>query len=178
MLVKGKTALITASAQGIGLACAHTLAKQGAKVYLADYQIDKAKTEAENLKKEGFEAEALFFDAGDVSTYKTMLDDVFKKEKTLDILVNNFGTTFVEYDKDLINCDDDHFFKVLHMNIGSVFHTCKCVIPNMIANGGGSIINISSIGGVIPDILQTAYGTNNKGEGNNQSVPVPFAKLE
>ena len=63
-------------------------------------------------------------------------------------------------DLDLINTEEEYFFNTIKANVGTVFSISKNAIPHMIENGGGSIINISSIGGVVPDISRIAYGVS------------------
>ena len=78
----------------------------------------------------------------------------------IDILVNNFGTSTPSKDFDLLNTDEEYFFDTIKANLGTVYSISKNVIPYMVKNGGGSIINISSIGGVVPDIGRIAYGVS------------------
>ena len=89
-----------------------------------------------------------------------MVEEVCKNEGRIDILVNNFGTSNPQKDLDIKNTEYDEFIRTVDINLASVFMTSQAVIPHMAANGGGSIINISSIGGLRPDISQIAYGTS------------------
>ena len=89
-----------------------------------------------------------------------MVEEVFKNEGRIDILVNNFGTSNPQKDLDIKNTEYDEYIRTVDINLASVFMTSQAVIPHMAANGGGSIINISSIGGLRPDISQIAYGTS------------------
>ena len=89
-----------------------------------------------------------------------MIDEIIEKEGKIDILVNNFGTSTPNKDLDLINTEEEYFFNTIKANVGTVFSISKNAIPHMIENGGGSIINISSIGGVVPDISRIAYGVS------------------
>ena len=89
-----------------------------------------------------------------------MVEEVFKNEGRIDILVNNFGTSNPQKDLDIKNTEYDEYIRTVDINLASVFMTSQAAIPHMAANGGGSIINISSIGGLRPDISQIAYGTS------------------
>lgn len=159
-MLKNKIALVTSSTRGIGLACAEKLAQNGAKVYLAVRRLDAGKEIAEGIIRNGGKADVVFFDAQKEETFTSMVDEVVKKEGKIDILVNNFGITNVKLDLDLVNGDTDDFFKTLNINIKSVYLPSKRAVSSMIENGGGSIINISSVGGKIPDVSRFAYGTS------------------
>lgn len=153
----GKVALITAAAKGIGLKSAETLARNGATVYIADVNEELGNREVKRLNEQGFKAKFIKFDAFKEESYTYIVNTVIKNELHLDILVNNFGITNVKLDKDLVNGDTDEFFKVVKTNLQSVYLTCKLAIPTMIKNGGGSIVNISSIGSKVPDLSRIAY---------------------
>ena len=90
--------------------------------------------------------------------YTSMIQEVYNKENRIDILVNNFGTTDVKQDLDILNGSSDKFFEIINNNLKSVYLPCKSIIPIMEKNNSGSIINISSVGGKFPDISRTAYG--------------------
>lgn len=159
MYLEGKVALVTASTRGIGLAAVERLAKEGAVVYMAARRLDFAKELAAQMDSV-HPVKTVYFDAYDSECYKTMIDTVIEQEGHLDILVNNFGTSDPRVDRDLVNTDFDVFKNTINVNLESVYRTCQEVIPHMKKHGGGSIINISSIGGVVPDISQIAYGTS------------------
>ena len=89
-----------------------------------------------------------------------MVEEVLKSEDHIDILVNNFGTSNPRKDLDIRSTEYSDFIGTVDTNLASVFLSAQAVIPHMEKNGGGSIINISSIGGLVPDISQIAYGTS------------------
>jgi len=106
-----------------------------------------------------------------------MIDEVVKTEGKLDILVNNFGTGKPSHDLDLVNGDEQVFFDILNVNIGSVYSISKLAVPHMIKSGGGSIINISSIGGLIPDITRIGYGVSKAGVNNiTKQIAMQYAR--
>ncbi|MGL4992186.1 MAG: 7alpha-hydroxysteroid dehydrogenase [Sarcina sp.] len=152
--LEGKVAIVTAASRGIGFESAKILADNGAKVYVAGIEEEGA---VEKIKADGGQADFVYFDAFNKNSYFEMIDHVHNKEGRLDILVNNFGSTNVKLDRNVVDGDTDAFFNILETNIGSVYLTAKKAIPYMIENGGGSIINISSVGSVVPDISRTAY---------------------
>ena len=106
----------------------------------------------------GGQADVVYFDAGKEETFGSMVDEVVAKEGRIDILVNNYGSTDVKVDFDLLNGDTDSFFKIVENNLKSVYIPSKHAVKSMIQTGGGSIVNISSVGGRYPDLSRTAYG--------------------
>jgi NAD(P)-dependent dehydrogenase (short-subunit alcohol dehydrogenase family) len=78
----------------------------------------------------------------------------------IDVLVNNFGTSNPGKDLDFANTDPQIFLDTVNLNLQSVFLASQAAVRHMSCQGGGSIINISSVGGQVPDISQVAYGTS------------------
>ena len=153
----GKVALVTSGTRGIGLQSVKTLAENGALVYIGARRLDAAQEICDNLDSLGYKAKAVYFDATKEDTYKTMVEDVVKDAGKIDILVNNYGSTDAKKDGNLVDGDQETFFKTLDYNIKSVYIPCKIAIPFMIKNGGGSIVNISSIGSILPDLSRIGY---------------------
>lgn len=175
--LEGKVALVTSATRGIGLASALKLASEGAKVYMGVRRLEVTQDICDDYKEKGYEMFPVYFDAYKEETYKQMVDEVIKKEGKIDILVNNFGTGRPEFDFDLVNSSEDTFFELLKSNIGTVFSISKLVIPYMIKNGGGSIINISSVGGTIPDVSRIGYGVSKAGVNNiTQQIAMQYAR--
>ena len=176
--LNNKVALVTSATRGIGLACALKLAQNGAKVYMGARRLDAAQEICDNHADEGLIMAPVFFDAFNKDSYKTMVDEVIEKEGKIDILVNNYGTGNPEKDLDLINTDEDAFFRLLDLNFGSVFRITKLVVPHMIKNNrGGSIVNISSISGTVPDISRIGYGVSKASVNNiTQQIAMQYAK--
>ena len=160
MKLQNKVALVTASTRGIGLACVERLAKEGAIVYMGARNTDRAKEIADNLNKEGYQVKVVYNEATVKESYKSMIEEVVEQEGRIDVLVNNFGGSNPRVDLDIKTTNYEDFIGTIDVNLASVFLTAQAVIPHMAANGGGSIINISSIGGIRPDISQIAYGTS------------------
>lgn len=175
--LKNKVALVTSSTKGIGLASAAALAEEGALVYIAARSEELANEVIANITKRGYKAKFVHFNAREVDTYTTMIDTVINNEGRLDILVNNYGSTNVKLDKNLVDGDTDEFFKILQDNIQSVYLPCKAAVPHMIKNGGGSIINISSIGSVVPDLSRMAYCVSKAAINSlTQNIATQYAK--
>ena len=157
--LEGKVAVVSASTKGIGLASAKALASQGAKVYLAVRNEKLADQVIAEIAEDGGQAAFTYFDASKPEPYASMITEPAEQEGHVDILVNNFGVTEVRYDKDILNGDTEKFFEIVSGDLRSVYVPCKTVLPFMIQNGGGSIINSSSIGSVVPDLSRIAYTT-------------------
>ena len=158
MKIKDKVVIVTASTRGIGLAITKACAKEGAVVYMAARNLERAQKEADYLNNEGFKVRCVYNDAGVPESYISMAEEVAKNEGRIDVLVNNFGTSDPKRDLDLENTDVEVFIDTVTLNLRSVFMASKAVLGYM--NNGGSIINISSVGGSVPDISQIAYGTS------------------
>ena len=160
MRLKDKTVLITASTRGIGLACVKACAKEGATVYMAARNLELAKEEADKLNSQGCNVKYVYNDASKPESYITMTEDVVKDAGRIDVLVNNFGTSNPGKDLDFSNTDINIFLDTVNINLKSVFMASQQAIKHMAKQGGGSIINISSVGGLVPDISQVSYGTS------------------
>lgn len=91
--VQGKVALVTGGASGIGLSAATLLAREGAKVVIADFNVEAAKEAASKIKNEGGEAEGLFLDASQADSIKEAVDFTVAQYGTITILFNNVGLT-------------------------------------------------------------------------------------
>lgn len=160
MKLKDKIVLITASTRGIGLACVKACAKEGALVYMAARNLELAKEEADKLNAQGYNVKYVYNDASKAESYITMTEDVIKDAGRIDVLINNFGTSNPGKDLDFSGTDADVFLDIVNINLRSVFMASKEAVKYMAKQGGGSIINISSVGGLVPDISQVAYGTS------------------
>lgn len=158
MKLNNKVVIVTASTRGIGLAVTRACAKEGATVYMAARNLEAAKSEASRLNNEGLRVKCVYNDASVPESYSSMAEEVAKNEGRIDVLVNNFGTSDPRRDLDIENTDADVFIDTVTLNLRSVFMASQAVIGYM--KNGGSIINISSVGGSVPDISQIAYGTS------------------
>jgi NAD(P)-dependent dehydrogenase (short-subunit alcohol dehydrogenase family) len=102
----------------------------------------------------------VYNDATKPETFFSMVEDVVQNAGRIDVLVNNFGTSNPGKDLDFANTDPQVFLDTVSLNLRSVFLASQLAVKHMAAKGGGSIINISSVGGAVPDISQVAYGTS------------------
>ncbi len=155
MRLEGKVVLVTASTKGIGLAIVKKCAGEGARVYMAARNMDRAQEIARTLNG----VKCVYNDATKAETISSMVEDVVTDAGRIDVLVNNFGTSNPEKDRDFVNTDAQIFLDTVTLNLRSVFMASQTAAKHM-AGHGGSIINISSVGGQVPDISQVAYGTS------------------
>ena len=155
MRLKDKVILVTASTRGIGLAIVKKCAAEGARVYMAARDMERAKEIANTLQ----DVKCVYNDATKSETFLTMVEDVVRDAGRIDVLVNNFGTSNPVKDLDFANTDSKIFLDTVNLNLRSVFLASQAAVKHM-AKHGGSIINISSVGGLVPDISQVAYGTS------------------
>lgn len=175
--LENKIALVTSGTRGIGLQCVKTLAENGAIVYIGARRLEAAQEICNDLAKSDLKAKAVYFDAKKEETYKTMVEEVIKDAGKVDILVNNYGATDAKRDRDLVSGDVDAFFDAVNGNLKSVYLPCKYVVPNMIENGGGSIINISSIGSILPDLGRIGYCVSKAGVNSlTENIAVQYAR--
>ena len=156
MRLKDKVILITASTRGIGLAIVKKCAEEGAKVYMAARDMERAQEIANSMNG----VKCVYNDATKPETFISMVEDVIQDAGRMDVLVNNFGTSNPGKDLDFANTDSQVFLETVNLNLRSVFMASQAVANHMAKQGGGSIINISSVGGLVPDISQVAYGTS------------------
>ena len=160
MRLKDKVVLITASTRGIGLACVKACAAEGAAVYMAARNLQRAQETADILNAEGYRVKCVYNDASEPETFLTMIKDVASDAGRIDVLVNNFGTSNPGKDLDFTHTDPGVFLDTVNLNLRSVFLASQAAAKHMAEQNGGSIINISSVGGLVPDISQIAYGTS------------------
>ena len=160
MNVKGKVVIVTASTRGIGWACVQAFVREGAIVYLAARNEEAAKKRIEELSGEPGQAKWVYCDASVRESYASMAETVEKAEGRIDVLVNNFGTSDPRTDLDIARTRYEDFLDTLDKNLSSVFLSTQAVLPVMRKQGGGSIVNISSIGGQIPDIARIGYAVS------------------
>ena len=160
MRLKDKVVLITASTRGIGLACVKACVREGASVYMAARNLKRAQDIADELNAEGGNVKCIFNDATEPETFISMVDGVAKDAGRIDVLVNNFGASNTGKDLDFARTDPDVFIDTVNMNLRSVFLASQASAKYMAEKQGGSIINISSVGGIVPDVSQVAYGTS------------------
>jgi 3-oxoacyl-[acyl-carrier protein] reductase len=160
-LLKGKTAIVTGAARGIGKAIAIKLAQEGANVAITDLAVDDNAREVEkiinDLKVRG---KAYASDASKFDDTQKVVDKILKDFGTVDILVNNAGITM---DTLLMRMTEEQWDKVITVNLKSVFNFTKAVQMTMLKQKSGSIVNISSVVGVSGNAGQANYAASKAG---------------
>ena len=145
--VEGKTAVVTGGSVGIGRAAALALAEEGARVAVTDIQDEAGENVAEEITKRGGSAEYRHLDTSCEEEVARTLSEVADRFGAIDILVNNAGISGAN--KPTHEIDKEEWEKVISVNVTGVFLCTKHVIPLMKKSGGGSIINLSSIYGLV-----------------------------
>ena len=144
MRLKDKVAIVTGGGVGIGKAYAQGLAKEGAKVVVADIQEAEAKKVAADIKAAGGEAIAVAVDVTSPEKTQAMAAAALKAYGRIDILVNNAGLYSALKKKNFMEIDTDEWDRVMAVNVKGLFLCVKAVYPAMKQQGKGKIINISS----------------------------------
>lgn len=156
MRLHDKIILVTASTRGIGLAIVKKCAEEGAHVYMAARDLDRAQEIANTLTN----VTCVYNDATKPETFSSMVEAVVRDAGRIDVLVNNFGASDPGKDLDFVNTDPQVFLNTVNLNLRSVFMGSQAAVKHMAKQGSGSIVNISSVGGLVPDISQISYGTS------------------
>jgi NAD(P)-dependent dehydrogenase (short-subunit alcohol dehydrogenase family) len=156
--VRGKVALVTGAAKGIGAACAAVLAEQGAAVTVADVDATQGRAVADGIVANGGVAEFVALDVTSEDQWRRTIEAVVDRHGGLDVLVNNAGIAIV---RNLLETTLDDWRRVHAVNLESVFLGTKQAVEVMHPGGrsgrGGSIINLSSVGGMIGAEGLSAY---------------------
>ena len=143
----GKVALVTGAGSGIGLATAKAFGGAGASVVLADRREDAVRAAAEGLSASGGKALAIRCDVTDDTQVASMIDRTVSTFGRLDAAFNNAGV--MQRRVDTAEISGDEWDRVMAINLRGVWSCMKYELPQMLRNGGGAIVNCSSIGGVI-----------------------------
>jgi NAD(P)-dependent dehydrogenase (short-subunit alcohol dehydrogenase family) len=143
--LEGKVAVVTGGAMGIGRSTAVLLAREGARVLLADVAEEEAEETLRQIEKDGGESLFVRADVSRPEDVKAAVDVAVEAFGKLDILHNNVG---IALGGSVVETTEDLWKRVLDVNLGGVYRGCKYAIPHMIENGGGSIVNSASVQGL------------------------------
>lgn len=157
MRLKNKVAIITGAANGIGLAAAHRFAEEGAKIVLADYDAEAGAGHEIELTNLGYEVKFMQVDVANRESVDALIVQTMDYFGQVDILVNNAGIT---RDAMLAKMTVEDFSSVLNVNITGVFNCTQAVLPHLVKQGHGKIINTSSVSGVYGNVGQSNYAAS------------------
>lgn len=143
----GRVAVVTGGGQGIGAACAQALGEAGAKVVIAELVPERAKESAALLARQGIDAEGIALDVTKSAAVDAVAAEVLKKHGKVDVLVNNAGVA--KSDVRAEDTSDEHWRFHMDVNVDGLFWCCRAFGRQMLAQGGGSIVNIGSMSGFI-----------------------------
>jgi NAD(P)-dependent dehydrogenase (short-subunit alcohol dehydrogenase family) len=147
--LEGKVALVTGASKGIGQSIAEYYAAAGAKVVVSSRKQDAIDAVAEQIKAKGFEATAIACHMGDMADVGRLAEATITKYGTIDIVVNNAAVNPVF--GPVVDTSLEAFDKIMAVNVKGPFELAKKVYPILKAKKSGSVINISSIGGLRPE---------------------------
>ena len=145
--VKGKIAVVTGGASGIGRATAILLSKEGAEVAIADIDGDGGREVVDQIKKSGGRAGCWHMDVTDEEEVKRIFDEINREYGRIDILVNNAGIP--GGDKATHETSTAEWERTINVDLRGVFFCTKYAIPYLQKAGGGSIVNVSSMLGIV-----------------------------
>jgi glucose 1-dehydrogenase len=159
--LKGKVAVVTGGAQGIGFACAKRFVQEGAKVVLGDIKAEKGEAAAVALRADGGEALFHWADVGFREEATELIDKAVEAFGRIDILVNNAGIT---HGADFLDLTEEDFDRVLRTNLKSAFLCSQAAARRMVAQGaGGVIVNLSSVNAILAIPTQVPYAVSKGG---------------
>ena len=150
-----KIALITGGSRGIGAACVRAFAEDGySVVFLYNRSEEKAQSLVQSLRAEGRDVAAYHCDLSDPARVRATLSDILRIYHRIDALINCAGTAHIGLFTDMAEEEWDHLFAV---NVRSAFSVTKAVLPGMISEQKGSIVNVSSMWGEVGASCEVAY---------------------
>jgi NAD(P)-dependent dehydrogenase (short-subunit alcohol dehydrogenase family) len=146
MELEGKVVIVTGSGRGIGAAVAELLARNGAKLVLAEIQEEWGRSTKERIRTAGGEAKFLKTDVSEEQDVADLVDFAVATYGRLDAIVNNAATTVI---KKVSDVTAEEWDRVMRVNVAGVFYGCKHAIRQFQSQGGGSIVNMGSISALV-----------------------------
>ncbi len=157
-----KIAIVTGAAMGIGKGIAQAIASIGAHVIIADVEQEIAHETSREIVNNGNASEAYKLDVTRVDQFENMIDYIMNKFGRIDILINNAA---IHKRKLAVDLSVHEWNEIIHVNLTSAFIGCKSVIPIMVHQNSGKIVNISSILGIVSLPKHSAYAASKGGIG-------------
>jgi 3-oxoacyl-[acyl-carrier protein] reductase len=156
-----KVIVITGGTKGIGKALANYFLEQSAIVHVLYGNDEEAARKAESdLKNENNDLSLHKVDVSDMKSVEEVMNNIIGRDKHIDVLINNAGIVQDQY---FLLMGKESWDKVIDINLNGVFHCCKAVVPYMLDQRYGKIINISSTGGIKGSVGQANYAASKAG---------------
>jgi NAD(P)-dependent dehydrogenase (short-subunit alcohol dehydrogenase family) len=160
-VLDGKVAIVTGAGSGIGRATATRMAAEGAAVVVADINVDTAKETVTTIESTGGQAVAQYVDIGEEAAVEAMVRAAVEVYGRLDCLHNNAANvTVVPRDLEVADMDVEVWDATMRVNLRGAMLGCKHALPHMVRQGGGAIVNTSSMAGQFGDLNRVAYGAS------------------
>jgi len=174
-LLENKVAFVSGGGSGIGRAVAKAYAREGAKVVVADINVEHGEETVKMIKEKGGEAFFIKGDSSSAADNKHMVEVTVSKYGRLDIACNNAGMGGPA--KPTGEYEPEAWDKVIALNLSGVFYACRYQLEQMEKNGGGSIVNIASIHGQVAAPNSVAYTASKHGVvGLTKNIAVEYAQ--
>ena len=153
MILKDRTAIVTGGGQGIGRAICGIFAEEGAAVVVVDINESAAEETARQLNRDGHDARAVRADISVAAEISALVDGVVEEYGRVDILVNNAGLALF---RSVEACTEEEWDRVMAVNLKGPFLLSKALLPTMIAQQSGAVINLASVAGKTGGVVSGA----------------------
>ena len=167
MRLEGKIAVVTGGARGIGAACARRFAAEGAAVVIGDILEEQGEATAQSIREAGGTAAFVACDTGDGPQARALIAETVSRHGRIDVLINNAGIFTIA---DFLDVTEEDFDRVLRVNLRGYFLVGQAAAREMADAGSGSIINMSSVNGVMAIDTIAAYVVSKGGVNQLTSV--------
>ncbi|HWC03578.1 MAG TPA: 3-oxoacyl-ACP reductase family protein [Methylomirabilota bacterium] len=154
MKLSGRTALVTGAGRGIGRAIALALAREGCQVGVADILPGSAEATAAEVEALGVKGLALPVDLTSRAEVERMVAQALAQFGQIDVLVNNAGWDRMGL---FLDTDEDTWDRIIAVNLKAMLYVCKAVLPQMVARGGGKVVNVASDAGRVGSSGEAVY---------------------
>lgn len=155
MRLKDRIAVVTGAGSGIGLDTARRFAAEGARVVASDWHTDRLNAAVDEIRAAGGDIAGISGDIGDQQTAEALISSAIETHGRVDVLVNNAGV--MDFMQGVGELSDDIWRKVMRINVDGPMFTMRKTVPQMVSQGGGSIINVASVGGIGGGAAGAAY---------------------
>ena len=155
--LKNQVALVTGGAKGIGKAISTLLATNGARVAIVDIDLDAAEKTAAGIRESGGEVLAIEGDVSRSGQMEPAVEWIVEEWGKLSILVNNAGINTLGGRVPIHEFREEDWSRILEVDLTGVYVVSKAAVPALLRNRGGRIVNISSVAGLVPLRLQSAF---------------------